>query len=41
MTYMLINAVKEQQLMIDKQQQQIDDLKKLVEKLTVKVVSSE
>jgi hypothetical protein len=28
MTYMLITAVKEQQLMIDKQQQQIDGLKK-------------
>ena len=36
MTYMLINAVKEQQLMIDKQQQQIDELKKLVEKLAGK-----
>ena len=33
MTYMLINAVKEQQLMIGKQQQQIDELKKIVEKL--------
>jgi hypothetical protein len=40
MTYMLINAVKEQQLMIDKQQLQIDELKKLVEKLTGKVVSN-
>jgi hypothetical protein len=33
MTYMLINAVKEQQLIIDKQQQQIDELKKMMEKL--------
>jgi hypothetical protein len=30
---MLINAVKEQQLMMDKQQRQIDEVKKLVEKL--------
>jgi hypothetical protein len=33
MTYMLINSVKEQQLIIDKQQQQIDELKKMMEKL--------
>jgi hypothetical protein len=32
MTYMLINAVKEQQLMISKLEQQIDELKQLVEK---------
>ncbi|RYE18375.1 MAG: hypothetical protein EOP51_22105 [Sphingobacteriales bacterium] len=31
MTYMLINAVKEQQQMIHKQQQQIDELKKLLQ----------
>jgi hypothetical protein len=30
---MLINAVKEQQPMMDKQQRQIDEVKKLVEKL--------
>jgi hypothetical protein len=36
MTYILINAVKEQQLMIDKQQQQIDELKKLVQQLANK-----
>jgi trimeric autotransporter adhesin len=36
MTYMLINAVKEQQSMIDKQQQQIDELKKLVQQLVSK-----
>lgn len=36
MTYMLINAVKEQQHMIHKQQQQIDDLKKIVEQLLKK-----
>ena len=33
MTYMLINAVKEQQLTIDKQQLQIDELKKIVQQL--------